>query len=130
MYHMGCSRSGVLAVRWLLVLLVVLVLAGCGALACAGGEREIVLTRAQLGNDWPLQVNSATVLCGRDGTVLKVGPKRYALDPAAEERGLPSAREIVRDIPVDPDNPEIGAWPADTEPLRAACDATAAVATR
>lgn len=112
----------------LFIALAALALAAPG---CGGAEREVVLTREQLGEDWPLQVNSATVLCSEEGgAVVKVGPSRYALDEAAAARGLPPAREIVRDIPVDPQRPEIGAWPADTEPLRAACDTTPAVATR
>ncbi len=101
-------------------------------LACAlEAEREVVLTRDQLGPDWPLQVNSATVLCSDEGgAVLKVGTRRYALDEDASSRGYPPAREIAIELPVDPMHPEIGSWPADTEPLRAACDKTPAVATR
>ena len=98
---------------------------GCGA----GGEREVVLTRADLGDDWPLAVNSATVLCSDEGSAVpKLGPRRYALDDTTDR--YPHAREVARAIPVDPNNPDIGAWPADTEPLRAICDRTPDVATR
>ena len=96
--------------------------------ACSGGDREVVVTRDQLGSSWPLSVNSATVICGGDsGVVLKLGPERYALDEVALKQGLPDAKEVAAEIPVDPRRPEIGTWPGDVASLRAACEDVAAL---
>ena len=73
-------------------------LAGCLWLAgCGAGDREVVVTREQFGERWPLEVNSAVVVCqtGDAGAVLKLGPKRYALDESARARGLPDAEEVA-----------------------------------
>jgi hypothetical protein len=92
------------------------------ALACTPVEREVVVTREMFGDAWPLAVNSALVLCTEDGgAVLKVGRERYALDEVALAQGHRSAREVAAEKPVDPNNPAIGTWPADTDPLRAVC---------
>lgn len=97
-------------------------------LGCAESGREVVVTRDQLGSSWPLAVNSATVICGGDaGVELKLGPRRYALDDAARARGLPDAKEIAAEIPVDPSRPEIGTWPGDVAVLRSACESVAAL---
>lgn len=89
---------------------------------CQPGGREIVVTRDQFGDAWPLQVNSAKVVCAEDGdaTYVRVGRRLYGLNEAAD--AAPPASEIVRQIPVDPKNPQVGAWPADPAPLLAACD--------
>lgn len=105
---------------------IALLIAAAAVLGC-GGDNEVVVTRDQFGDSWPLVVNSAKVLCQDSGAaVLKVGSQRYALDQAGVDRGLPHAREIVAQLPVDPNRPEIGSWPADTEPLRAVCEAQVA----
>ena len=97
-------------------------------LACAGAEREVVVTRDQYGEAWPLEVNSARVLCpdGDDAALLQLGPKRYALTPSGREAGYPDAREVAAERPVAPDNPALGTWPADTGVLSAACNAQVA----
>lgn len=100
----------------------------CLALACSPGpEREIVVTRDQIGSDWPLQVSSARVSCDESGAVLRIGQKRYALDEAALASGLPDAREVAVQRP-HPDDPAHTSVPADLAPLRAACDGLAHVA--
>ena len=89
-------------------------------LACAPGpDDEIVVTRDQLGSDWPLQVNSARISCSDDGAVLRLGQKRYALDAAALASGLPDAREVAA---------RRAGTPADLAPLLEACDGLAHVA--
>ena len=91
---------------------------------CQPSGREVVVTREQFGDDWPLQVNSAKVLCASagDAAYLRLGRKLYALNAAAEARGVPSAKQMVRQIPVDPRNPKMGSWPANPAPLADACD--------
>lgn len=105
-----------------------LLMAGMGLLlACGAGEKEIVVTRDMFGDDWPLTVNSALVICSEEGgAVLKLGSERYALDDVALAHGHPSARKVAAEKPVDPNNPAIGTWPADTEPLRELCVARVA----
>ena len=105
-----------------------LIAAGCLVLACVpAGDEEIAVTREQLGDEWPLQVNSALVSCGASGVVLRLGAKRYALDERALASGLPDAREVVAMRP-NPDDPDHSQAPADLAPLRAACDGLAHVA--
>lgn len=97
-------------------------------LACGSqGTREVVVTRDQLGSEWPLQVNSARLTCSDEGTVLRLGQKRYALDPAARAQGLPDAAEIAARRP-DPRDPGGATLPADLAPLRDACNDLAHVA--
>jgi len=76
--------------RLLLAFSGLVVISGCGA-------PEVIVTRDQFGDDWPLSVNSAVVVCEEQGTapVLKVGVKRYALNAAARARGYPDVSEIV-----------------------------------
>lgn len=73
-----------------------LVLALAASAGCSPAEREVVVTRDQFGERWPLEVNSAVVVCAGDeaGAVLKVGMQRYALDEAARARGFPDVREV------------------------------------
>ena len=105
-----------------------LAIATAATLACGAGGREVVVTRAQLGDSWPLAVNSATVVCGGDaGVELKLGPRRYALDEVTLARGLPDAMEVAAEIPVDRKRPEIGTWPGDVKVLRGACEEVAAL---
>jgi hypothetical protein len=93
-------------------------------LGCSGGEREVVVTRDQFGDSWPLEVNSARVLCpsSGDAALLKLGPQRYALTESAREAGYPDAQEVARAIPVAPGQPEFGSWPADISVLGNACN--------
>jgi hypothetical protein len=106
----------------------ILTAACCLALACAPrGEQEIVVTRDQLGARWPLQVNSARVICSDEGAVLRLGQKRYALDETALAQGLPDAREVAARRP-HPQDPERASVPADLAPLLEACDGLAHVA--
>jgi hypothetical protein len=77
-------------------LLVPLLFSALGGTACA--DRDVVVTRDQYGDAWPLQVNSARVVCpddGADGVLLKLGPETYALDPLAESQGHPSADRVA-----------------------------------
>jgi hypothetical protein len=69
------------------------------AFASGCGDPEIIVTRAQFGEDWPLTLNSAVVVCADEGAtpLLKVGVKRYALNEAARARGYPEATEFARD---------------------------------
>ena len=95
--------------------LLILTAACCLSLSCAaGGEDEIVVTREQLGSDWPLRVNSARLSCSDQGAVLRLGQKRYALDAAALAQGLPDARQVAARGPGD------SGAPADLAPLREA----------
>jgi hypothetical protein len=96
----------------------------CGlALGCGPTDTDdVVVTREQLGGEWPLHVNSARVTCSDSGAILRIGHKRYALDDAALAQGLPDAREVAARRPPN------GA-PADLAPLRAACDGLAHIAT-
>jgi hypothetical protein len=70
-------------------------------LACASGcsDPEVIVTRDQFGDDWPLTLNSAVVVCADEGAtpLLKVGVKRYALNEAARARGYPEATELARE---------------------------------
>ena len=89
---------------------------------CQPGGREVVVTRDQLGDAWPLEVNSAKVVCSDEGdaTHVRIGRKLYGL--SAEAADAPPVTEIVRQIPVNPREPAAGASPADPAPLLAACD--------
>jgi len=89
---------------------------------CQPGEREVVVTRDQFGEAWPLQVNSAKVVCSNDGESMyvRIGRKLYGLNADAE--AAPPVSEVVRKIPVDPRRPDVGAWPADPAPLLEVCD--------
>ena len=84
---------------------------------CASGEHEVVVTREQFGKNWPLEVNSAVVVCSTDasGTVLKLGQRLYALDEAARSGGHPDARGVVA-----------MRGSGDTTPLLSVCTAVAA----
>ena len=95
------------------------------SLGC-GGDREIVVTRDQFGAAWPLQIASAKVVCSRGsaGALLKVGPRRYALDDQARSRGYPPASEIARSLPPGPDAP--AGTTADVRLLRDVCEAEVA----
>jgi len=79
-------------------------------LGCPASEKEVVVTRDQFGESWPLEVNSARVVCARGGdlALLKLGTQRYALSPSARDAGYPDAGGVAS---------------ANTEPLRAVCDA-------
>ena len=100
----------------------------CLALACTPqGAEEIVVTRDQLGAQWPLQVNSARLSCSDEGVVLRLGQKRYALDTVALAQGLPDAREIAVRRP-QPGAPDGASVPADLAPLLDACTGLAHVA--
>ena len=48
----------------LLIALGVLISLGAGC-----SDPEVVVTRRQFGADWPLEVNSANVICAEDGNV-------------------------------------------------------------
>jgi len=67
--------------------------------ASACGDPEVIVTRDQFGEDWPLTLNSAVVVCADEGAtpLLKVGVKRYALNEAARARGYPEATEVARE---------------------------------
>lgn len=105
-----------------------LIAGACVALACGlADEEEIVVTRAQFGSEWPLEVNSARLSCGDAGAVLRIGQKRYALDAAGLSRGLPDAREVATRRP-HPDDPAHAVVAADLAPLREACSGLAHVA--
>ena len=75
-----------------------ILLAACLLVFAAGcGDPEIIVTRDQFGDEWPLAVNSAVVVCADDGAapLLKLGVRRYALNEAARARGYPDAAEIA-----------------------------------
>ena len=75
-----------------------ILLVGCLLVLAAGcGDPEIIVTRDQFGEEWPLAVNSAVVVCADDGAapLLKVGVRRYALNEAARARGYPDAAEVA-----------------------------------
>lgn len=99
------------------------------ALACSqAGDSEVIVTREHFGEAWPLEVNSARVECSEaGGKVLRLGPRRYALDEAARAQGLPDATDVARRQP-DPEDPAHGSVPADLRPLAEACDVPADVA--
>ncbi|MBW2270404.1 MAG: DUF2511 domain-containing protein [Deltaproteobacteria bacterium] len=100
----------------------------CLALGCTPeNEAEIVVTRDQLGAEWPLEVNSARLRCSDEGAVLRLGQKRYALDAAALAQGLSDAREVAIQRP-DPADPDHASVPADLTPLLEACNDLAHVA--
>jgi hypothetical protein len=88
-----------------------------GALpACSGDGHEVVVTREQFAERWPLEVNSAVVVCpgGEHGSLLKIGTRRYALDDAALAQGFPDARQLAT------------AGEGDVAPLRDVCTSVAA----
>ena len=89
---------------------------------CQPGGREVVVTRAQYGEAWPLEVNSAKVVCADagDAAYVRIGRRLYGLNEAAD--AAPPVSEVVRQIPVDPKNPRVGAWPADPTPLLEVCE--------
>ena len=89
---------------------------------CQPGGREVVVTRDQFGDAWPLQVNSAKVVCSDDdeAAYVRIGRKLYGLN--ADAGDVPPVTEVVRQIPVNPREPGMGAWPADPAPLLAACE--------
>lgn len=110
--------------RKLLVLAALAAVPAGAWLACQPGDREVVVTREQFGDAWPLEVNSAKVVCTADAEAayVRLGRKLYGFDEAAESEGYPSIQEVVRQVPVDPERPEVGSWPADPRPLAEACD--------
>jgi hypothetical protein len=65
--------------------------------AAGCGDPEVIVTREQFGDEWPLGVNSAVVVCaeGGEAAVLKVGVRRYALNEAARALGHPDASEVA-----------------------------------
>jgi hypothetical protein len=92
----------------------VLAAAGCGA------DPEVVVTREQFGDDWPLAVNSAVVVCRDRGeaALLRLGVEEFALTDAARAQGYRDAREI----PVARGH----GGPPNLEPLRAVCEVAVA----
>ena len=92
----------------------VLAVAGCGA------APEVVVTREQFGDTWPLAVNSAVVVCrdGGEAALLRLGVEEFALTEAARAQGYRDAREI----------PAAGglAGTPNLEPLRAVCEVAVA----
>ena len=78
----------------LLIASSILIAAGVGC-----SDAEVVVTRRQFGAEWPLEVNSASVICAEDGDVaiLRLGAKRYALNEAARSRGHPGPEEVLRE---------------------------------
>lgn len=76
--------------RRILLLLPLLGFAGCG-------DPEVIVTREEFGDEWPLAVNSAVVVCAEGGSaaVLKMGVRRYALNDAARGLGHPDASEVA-----------------------------------
>ena len=112
--------------RTLIVLTVLAALTGLGPGCRLASDDEVVVTREQFGDAWPLQVNSAKVVCTEndEDALLKLGSKLYALGAGSRARGYPDASAVARQTPVDPDNPAHGSAVADLSPLRAACDTT------
>ena len=104
-------------------LLILGVLFGIGV-GCQPGNREVVVTRDQFGEAWPLEVNSAKIVCDDDSEAayLRLGRRLYGLNAAAVANGAAAASEVVRQIPVDPKRPQVGSSPADPAPLAEACD--------
>ena len=104
----------------LLVLGVLLGISG----GCQPGDREVVVTRDQLGEAWPLEVNSARVICDdqNGAAYLRLGRRLYGLNAAAEATGATPASQVARQIPVDPKRPVTGSGPADPALLAEACD--------
>jgi hypothetical protein len=86
---------------------------GAAVAAGCGGDHEVVVTREQFGDAWPLGVNSAVVVCrdGGDAALLRLGVEEFALTEAARAQGYRDAREIP--------GSEVR---ADLEPLRAVCE--------
>lgn len=84
-------------------------------LAVACSDPEVIVTRDQFGDEWPLTVNSAVVVCAENGEtpLLKVGVRRYALNEAGRARGYPDAAEIAAES-------------ADASKLGAVCSAQVA----
>lgn len=69
-----------------------------GAFAAGCADPEIVVTREQFGEEWPLEVNSATVQCAHDGEValLRLGGRRFALNEAARREGFEDPGDVLR----------------------------------
>ena len=84
------------------------VAAGCG------GDHEVVVTREQFGDAWPLAVNSAVVVCreGGEAALLRLGVEEFALTEAARAQGYRAASEI----------PGASGAAPDLEPLRTVCE--------
>ena len=55
-----------------------------------------------------------------DAAYVRIGRRLYGLNEAAD--AAPPVSEVVRQIPVDPKDPGVGAWPADPTPLLEACE--------
>lgn len=76
------------------------------ALSCGSDDDAGVVTARDLGADWPLTVDSATLACdGSDGmgdATATVNGKTYALNGLAKGAGLPPIDEIWK---ADPDLP-------------------------
>jgi hypothetical protein len=51
---------------------------------------------------------------------VRIGRKLYGLN--AEAEAAPPVSEVVRQIPVDPRQPDVGGWPADPAPLLDVCN--------
>jgi hypothetical protein len=77
------------------LLALVLALAGCG------GSSEPNVSRATMGKDWPLTVESGTLSCERGvDVVFKTAGIRYAVNGSAKSRtDLPEIDEIWADDP-------------------------------
>ena len=102
-----------------------LLLGAALVLGCSAPRAEVVVTAAQFGDDWPLNVGSAVLLCGASGepSLLKVGSHRYALDQAGRAAGHLDAAAVARELPIDPQRSELGTRPADPASLLSVCNA-------
>jgi hypothetical protein len=87
---------------------------GAAVVAGCGGDPEVVVTREQFGDAWPLAVNSAVVVCrdGGEAALLRLGVEEFALTEAARALGYRAASEI----------PGATGTAPDLEPLRSVCE--------
>jgi hypothetical protein len=89
--------------RTALVIIAAILVLSLGVFVACGPSGEEV-TREELGDDWPLTVDSAWVWCQSDQTILmRADGHTYGLNGPAQDAGYPSPDPIWRDDPNMPD---------------------------
>lgn len=93
--------------------IVVLFCVGCGSPSSdvRSTESGSEVTRAQLGDDWPLTVDRGVVDCiDGNAAIFSTGGNTYALNGAATQKGYQRIDSIWRDNP-DPNLPKMNIGP-------------------
>ncbi len=68
-------------------------------LAACTNSSGVTVTKQELGDKWPLTVDSAKLECRNSAAIAHVNGKTYALNGFAEQKGYPDIRPVRRDDP-------------------------------